>query len=81
MKGYSIFLKAPAFLVPIRLLNVISRTLVLGRASYSLVYSAAPANWALIGGLLPLCRDSVGLFYSPSQVDSPCVCEGGLTPL
>ena len=34
-----------------------------------LVYSKAQADWALLGvGVLPLCRDAVGAFYSPSQL-------------
>ena len=31
------------------------------------VYSTAPADKALIGGVLPLCRDAVSVFYSPGR--------------
>ena len=32
------------------------------------------------GGVLPFCRDEVGIFYSPNQLDNLLVGEG-LTPL
>ena len=35
------------------------------------VYSTAPADWATgdsFGGVLPLCRDTVGVFYCPSRL-------------
>ena len=33
------------------------------------VYSAAPADWAtLVGGVLTLCRDTVGVSYSPGRL-------------
>ena len=32
-----------------------------------------------VGGALPLCRDTVGVFYSPSRLGQPC--WGSLTPL
>ena len=52
LKEYSAFPKAPALLVPHRLLSVISKTLV-GRASYhsaemQLVYSTAQADWSIV---------------------------------
>ena len=34
------------------------------------VYSAAPADWALVGRVLPFCRDAVGVFRSPSRLSS-----------
>ena len=46
-------------------------------AELQLVYSTAPANWVtrrLVGGVLPLCRDAVSLFYSPSQLDHQETC-------
>ena len=37
---------------------------------FKLVYSTAPADWTLVGGVLPLYRGAVGAFYTPSMTDS-----------
>ena len=42
------------------------------------VYFTASADWALIEGVLPLCRDAVSVFYSLSQLGPHW---GSLTPL
>ena len=52
-------------------------------AEMQLVYSAAPANLAtktLIGKVLPLCRDAVGVFCSPSQLGHQDTHWESLTP-
>ena len=41
------------------------------------VYSTAPVDWALVEAVLPLFRDAVGVFYSPSRLGSRW---GSLTP-
>ena len=50
------------------------------------VYSTAPADWttdhSLEGGVLLLCRDAVGVFYSPSWLDHRSLVGGwSFTPL
>ena len=68
MKGYSAFPKAWYYWsLTIKLFSEIFRTFVWGEESYpsaemQLVYSAAPADWAmLIREVLPLCKDAVGV--------------------
>ena len=45
------------------------------------MYSTAPADWVtrhlLVGGVLPLSRDAVGVFYSPSRLDHKTLIGGG----
>ena len=48
------------------------------------VYSAVSADWAnttLVGGVLPLCRDAVGVFCSLSRLGQHDTHWGSLTPL
>ena len=48
------------------------------------VYSTAPADWAtrtLVGEVLPLCTDSVGVFYSTSRLGHQDTRWGSLTVL
>ena len=42
------------------------------------MYFTAQADWTHVGGVLPLCKDAVGVFYSPSRLDPRW---GILTPL
>ena len=42
------------------------------------VYSTAPMDWALLGEVLPLCRDAVGVFYNHNKLGPHW---GSLTPL
>ena len=37
-------------------------------AAIQSAHSTIQANWALIGRVLPLCRDIVSIFYTPSQM-------------
>ena len=32
------------------------------------VHSTAPADWVLVGRVLPLCRDAIGIFYSSRRL-------------
>ena len=48
------------------------------------VYSATQADWAtgaLVGGVLPLCRDAVSVFCNPSRLGYRSTRWGSLTPL
>ena len=48
------------------------------------VYSTGPSRLGhktLVGGVLPLCRDSVGVFCSPSRLGHQDTRWGNLTPL
>ena len=47
-------------------------------------YSAAQIDWATghsLGRVLPLCRDAVGVFYSPNRLGHRTLVWEGLTPL
>ena len=70
MKGYSAFPKLQNGSLTIKLFSVISRALVGGShpfAKMQALYSTIPADWALFDGVvLFLCKDAVGVFYSPS---------------
>ena len=70
----------------IKLFSVISEHL-LGEGFYPLaekqsVHSTAPADWAtghLLVGVLPLNREAIGVFYSPSRLGHRTLVGGGLT--
>ena len=47
------------------------------------MYFTGPADWVtrFVGGVSPLCRDIVGVFYSPSRLGHRALVGEGLTPL
>ena len=48
------------------------------------VYSTTPANWATghsLGGVLPLCRGAVGVFYNPTRLGHNTLIGRDFTPL
>ena len=78
VEEYFAFAKGRALLKQhLRLFNVISRTLVVVGGSYPLqrcsrcIQQLFQPTWSLVGGVLPLCRDVVGVFYSSHPISRP----------
>ena len=87
IKWYTTFLNDAALVEPQIVLCHIQDTW-LGRSYLSTdiqsVYSAPLADWATghsLGGVLLICSDAVGVFYSPNRRGHWTLVGGSLTPL
>ena len=90
VKGYSAFSKVPTLLKPHSpsdcLVSYLGSSFVESYSSAVMqsVYSTAPADRVtrtLVGEVIPLCRDAVGVFYSSSRLGHPDTRWGSHTPL